>query len=178
MNLNFCPSDLSQILSVSILLPPSSTSRLTSYFSLILPTLNPKFIAGFLFAIYFFFLISLLCASAVSTFNSYWTVSSHSLDVFSLLQGSSPSLIYEHSSYSLQNRINDCSLANSFLFTKEFQNTMIHDDVRVFSSCNLWNPFCLISTLLIKYLFVRMVPVYFKYVSVTMPSTCHNVYNQ
>lgn len=156
MNLNFCPSDLSQILSVSILLPPSSTSRLTSYFSLLLPTLNPKFIAGFLFAIYFFFLLSLLCASAISTFNS-----SHSLDVFSLLQGSSSLLIYQHSSYSLQNRINDCSLANSFLFTKEFQNAMIHDDVRVFSSYNLWNTFCLISTLLIKYLFVRMVHVLF-----------------
>lgn len=156
MNLNFCPSDLSQILSVSILLPPSSTSCLTSYFSLLLPTLNPKFIAGFLFAVYFFFLLSLLCASAVSTFNS-----SHSLDVFSLLQGSSSLLIYQHSSYSLQNRINDCSLANSFLFTKEFQNAMIHDDVRVFSSYNLWNTFCLISTLLIKYLFVRMVHVLF-----------------
>lgn len=163
MNLNFCPSDLSQILSVSILLPPSSTSCLTSYFSLLLPTLNPKFITGFLFAIYFFFLLSLLCASAVSTFNS-----SHSLDVFSLLQGSSPSLIYHHSSYSLQNRINDCSLANSFLFTKEFQNAMIHDDVRVFSSYNLWNTFCLVSTLLIKYLFVRMVHVLFSL------CICHN----
>lgn len=102
MYLNFCPPDLSKIISVSILLPPSSTSCLTSYFSLLLPILNPKFFAGFLFPIYFFFLFPLVCASAISTFNSYCTVSSHSLNVFSVLQDSSPLLIYQQSSYSLQ----------------------------------------------------------------------------
>lgn len=100
--LTSAPLTSQKIISVSILLPPSSTSCLTSYFSLLLPILNPKFFARFLFPIYFFFLFPLVCASAIPTFNSYCTLSSHSLNVFSVLQDSSPLLIYQRSSYSLQ----------------------------------------------------------------------------
>lgn len=160
MNLNFCPSDLSKIISVSILLPPSSASCLTAYFSLLLPTLNTKFIKGFSFPF-----ISSFCFpySVPLPFPlSIPTVLYPPLLWMSFLYFKSLLLCWY-----TNDLLTHCRTQNKCLFLgKVFlvrQTVSEHHDRQwcqsFYSSYKLWNTFCLISTFLIKYLFVRMVHV-------------------
>lgn len=131
MNLNFCPSDLSQIRCVQPTSPISALS-LMLYFILLLPTSTPMFFQGILFPILFLFPAS----STVRLCHSHFQFPLfYSLNVFSVCQ-SFFSITYLPTLFLLISvfRLNAIPWGSLSCLPNRFTTPLIHDGVRALTA--------------------------------------------